>query len=307
MGGRLDSTNVCRPTLTVITNIGVDHQKQLGRTKAKIAAEKAGIIKANVPLVCGVREAGPATVIQHVADSLGIRSFWLGRDFNCRVLTNGRGRQMQFSTAGEVGGAYDWTQLRLKMFGRHQAINGSVAVAAIQWLGAHGWNVDEEAIRVGLATCAIDGRFQIFAGNPPIVLDIAHNEISTRAFLAAMLDRFGDTKRRTLLFSASKDKKIPKMMRLLFPHFRRVILTSIVNNPRGCNLGELQRMAVDVAAEADTPGTPIIDAYPDPVMAWQQATAQTADTDLIAVSGSAYLVGQMLPIVRSHLLSAQAG
>jgi dihydrofolate synthase/folylpolyglutamate synthase len=299
MGGRLDSTNVCRPLLTLITNIGIDHQRQLGRTKVKIAGEKAGIIKPGAPLICGVREPDPAAAIRTIADAAGVPSYWLGEHFQCRLLSRARNAEMAFSTSGNVGQSYQLSPLRMKMYGRHQAINGALSVAAAQWLASQGWEVDEPAVRAGLENCAVDGRFQVFDRRPLVVVDIAHNEISTRAFVAALLDRYPDMPRRTLLFSASKDKKIPRLMRLLFPHFERVVLTSIVNNPRACALEALKEMAQGVRSEGGRVKESLaVEAHADPRVAWEAATSWAGPQGLITICGSAFLVGQMLPLVR---------
>lgn len=302
MGGRLDSTNICHPTVTIITNIGLDHQRILGATRALIAAEKAGIVKPAVPLVCGVRHPVPAEVIAGIAQSQGAPVYWLGKDFRSAISVNANpaAGYTEFNTWGNVGCEYSVSRCRTGMIGRHQAVNASIAVAAVQWLANAGWKIDEGAIRRGLAESRVPGRFQILEGNPLVVLDIAHNEISTRAFVRTLVDRLGaDPSGRCLIFTASRDKRISRMLALLLPHFERVILTQIVGNPRGVELESLRAMAGRTAERwaASHRTLPVFEAAATPTQAWEMAT-RPGSCRCIAVTGSAFLVGDILPVIR---------
>ncbi len=303
MGGRLDSTNVCRPVLTVITNIGIDHQRQLGATRPLIAAEKAGIIKPGVAVICGVQGGKPAEVIADVARRHNATVFWLGQEFNVRAASVKPQTEepTTFHTWGIVGKQYDLPNCVTSLLGSHQASNAAIATAAAQWLSHHHWNITDETIRSGLRNVRLLGRFQLVEGTPPVVLDIAHNEISVRAFVRTLLERFGPGRDgRTLIFSASSDKRILRMLKLLLPHFDRVILTRIVSNPRGCELLALQRLCEEVLSQwthADGP-LPAIEAASDSKQAWEIAHQSSRPSTCIAVTGSAFLIGEMLPVAR---------
>lgn len=303
VGGRLDSTNVCQPAATVITSIGLDHQRLLGATRSLIAAEKAGIIKPGVGLICGVQQRKPASVIGEIAREKAAPSFWLGKDFRCKVsgdITSFDDRTT-FDTWGTVGVDYNLQGCESNLIGRHQACNAAVAIATLQWLVHQGWKIDSAAIRRGLSTVDLPGRFQIFAGEPNVVLDIAHNEISVCAFVRTLRERFGTSSAgRVLIFSASRDKKISKMLSHLLPYFERVILTKIVGNPRGCELPELQAIAEMLLGKWSDPQrpTPKIEIAVDSEQAWGLALRGVSAGGCVAVTGSAFLVGQMLPIVR---------
>jgi dihydrofolate synthase/folylpolyglutamate synthase len=184
------------------------------------------------------------------------------------------------------------------MYGRHQVVNASLAIAATQWLTHNGWAVDESAIRRGLESAAIDGRFQVIDGDPPVIIDVAHNAMSARAFAAALDERYADRCRRTLVFSASKDKRILPMLRRLFASFDRIILTTIRDNPRACDLERLRSVAERALAGRRDNGAraPTLEVHADQ----RQAIIAAHDgvTDLVAVCGSVFLIGQILPILR---------
>ncbi len=303
MGGRLDSTNVCRPVLTVITNVGIDHQRQLGATRPLIAAEKAGIIKPGVPVICGVQNGKSVEVIADVARRHNATVYWLGQEFRFSVapIKPHSDEPTPFNTWGQVGRQYDLQNCVTSLIGRHQASNAAIATAAAQWLSHHRWHITDESIRAGLRDVQLLGRFQLVGGTPPVVLDIAHNEISIRAFVQTLLERFGPVRDgRTLIFSASSDKKISRMLKLLLPHFDRIILTKIVSNPRGCELSDLQRLCERVLSQwtkADGP-LPILETASHSQQAWEFAHQNSRPTHCIAVTGSAFLIGEMLPVAR---------
>ncbi|MEX1224089.1 MAG: folylpolyglutamate synthase/dihydrofolate synthase family protein, partial [Pirellulales bacterium] len=172
MGGRLDSTNVCMPICSVITSISFDHTKQLGDTLAKIAAEKAGIIKPGVPVISGVDQAEPRATIADKAHQVGAPLKQVGVDFD----------------GGYADGAVDFRQcfmgewqsvdrVRLGMPGAHQACNAAVALATATFLQAY-WPIPEEALRRGLQAARLPARIEIIRRDPTIVLDAAHNPAS---------------------------------------------------------------------------------------------------------------------------------
>lgn len=306
MGGRLDSTNVCQPVVTVITNIGLDHQRILGATRTLIAAEKAGIIKRGIPLVCGVSGGKPAEVIATVARTLDAPTFWYGRDFRCSMEPGTRKQDDAnlFHTWGEVGQPYELKRCSTRLIGRHQAINAGIAVAVTRWLTAQGWSIDESATRRGLAQAQIPGRFQILGNKPTVVLDIAHNEISIAAFAQTLAERFDNTPRgKTLIFAASRDKRIARMLTRLLPHFDRVIVTKFLGNPRATEPTSL-RLSIEriVANDGDpTRSGPSVELAADPQLAWAAATDPGRIPETIVITGSVFLVGEMLPIVRNYL------
>ena len=203
LGGRLDSTNIIDPTVCVITNIALDHQRILGDTHAKIAREKAGIIKKGVPVVVGVRRKSARRAITSRARSVGAPLRWIDRDFD--------GQSNDGATRIRVGSrTYDGIKLGLR--GRYQLDNAACAVAAIHELEKVGIDVDVAAIRRGLARAKWPGRLEWCPGSPSFLFDAAHNASGCEA-LGRYLDDLAFPGKVVLLFGAMRDKDHPRMLR----------------------------------------------------------------------------------------------
>jgi dihydrofolate synthase/folylpolyglutamate synthase len=300
MGGRLDSTNVCQATVSVITSISFDHTKQLGDTLAEIAWEKAGIIKAGVPVVSGVVGHEPRAVIERVAKERGSRLIQRGRefDFTYRPPTHlERGPALgELDFTWRDGAAADrWAAVQFGLAGRHQAANVATARAVVEELRRLGWNLGEPGVRRGLAELHWPARVEVIARRPCVVLDAAHNVASVAA-LAATLDESLAVERRYLVFATTQEKDVGGMLRLLLPKFDRVVLTRYRQNVRGVPIDEL--VAAAEATKYDN-----WEAAADPVAAWEAVhrLSPTAD-DLVCVTGSFFIAAQMRKLVDSRPL-----
>src|SRR6478609_1567502 len=243
LGGRLDSTNVCLPVVSVITSISFDHMRQLGNTLASIAREKAGIVKPGVPVVCGVTDVEPQTVIAQTARDHGCRLIQIGRDFAFEYRAKPAVAEFDFRYLVPAQ-EFHLNSLMLAMPGRHQAANAAIALATICELRHQGWCISNDAIRSGLSRAALPGRIEITSSNPTIVLDTAHNPASARA-LVETLDELPRS-RRTLILSISYDKDVPAVVRELATHFDRIVVTQYQENPRAVPAEEL----LETVAEA---------------------------------------------------------
>lgn len=183
LGGLLDSTNVVTPALAVITNVSLEHTDRCGSTVAEIAAHKAGIIKAGAPVVTAAR--GEALdVIRRAADDKGAPLYVLGRDFYAEAAgRDGRGQQVAVvsRTHGDLG------RFTVPLLGRHQAENAALAVMAALTLAEGDERITPDAVRAGLAATRWPGRFEVFDGRPPVIIDGAHNPDGA-AVLRATLD-----------------------------------------------------------------------------------------------------------------------
>jgi dihydrofolate synthase/folylpolyglutamate synthase len=286
LGGRLDSTNVCEPVVSVITSIGFDHMAQLGNTLAAIAGEKAGIIKRGVPVVSGVLEDEPREVIERTAAERGCRLIQAGRDFRMRYH-DGR-LDFEYAVAGEE----HVENVQLAMKGAHQAANAAVALATVAELRRQGWNISLDAMRRGLSAAKLPGRVEVLAGDPLVVLDTAHNEPSAKA-LAAALAEIRVTGERTLILAASRDKDVPGIIRALAPAFDRVVVTQYQKNPRAVPTGELSELVrAGMGGKAD-----VVEAYSTPPEAWQAVSRTAGPGDLICIAGSFFLAGELRQLV----------
>jgi dihydrofolate synthase/folylpolyglutamate synthase len=209
LGGRFDATNVVRPVVTVITSISHEHTRYLGRTLRAIAREKAGILKAGVPLVSGVPDASSAgRAIRERAEDVGAPVRVLGRDFE---LTSVRRRRPPAR-----GSCLDWrgtggelTGITLPALGRHQARNAALALETLAIAGRADPRlaVPPAALRRGMGRVRLEGRLQVVSRAPWLVLDGAHNPASIRATLEAV--REGLTfDRLAVVLGAMRDKKV---------------------------------------------------------------------------------------------------
>ncbi len=287
LGGRLDATNICRPVVTAITSIGFDHQQYLGNTLAEIAGEKAGILKANVPVVVAPQPAEAMEAIAaRAADvtapliSVAEESFVVeaGDSGRCRL------RYRDFDTL-------------LNLRGRHQADNAMTAILIAEQLRQLGWKIDRQAIQEGLRSAVWPGRLQLIElpklAAPilpvlPILVDGAHNPAGAETLRNFLAEHYAGVP-ITLIFGAMADKSTIEMAEALFPIAQQLILTR-ANNPRAAlpqNIAEQTKklrqdsVCTESLAEALT-----------------EAARLTPSDGLIVVCGSLYLAGELLDHLR---------
>jgi len=292
LGGRLDSTNVCLPRVSVITNISFDHTQQLGNTLTSIAREKAGIIKPGVPVVSGVTDEEPREVIRRVCRRQGCPLAELGVDFDFRYRPP---RHLERAPeAGELdfdsaAAGVAWDNLPLGPLGEHQATNAAVALATLQQLRQAGWQIPEAAIRTGLSTAACPARVEVLGRRPAIVVDAAHNPAAIDA-LVRVLQRSFSVDRRWLIFATTEEKDCREMLRRVLGRFDRVVFTRYLENPRAVPPEELSALARELSGQSYA-------AYADPADAWEAVRRSAGPEDLVCVTGSFFIAAEM----RRHL------
>jgi dihydrofolate synthase/folylpolyglutamate synthase len=194
MGGRLDATNAVMPVVSVITPIALDHTRWLGKTVAEVAQEKAGIIKSSVPVVSAPQDPAAAEVIARRA-----------KELRCSLI---------FAEA-----AWDGAELGLQ--GRHQRENAALAIASLR---AAGVRISDDAIAQGLRDVRWPGRFQIIGER--FVLDGCHNPHAAERLLLNWRDLFGP-EQAEVIFGALADKDYAKMLQILAPITREVLLVPV--------------------------------------------------------------------------------
>ena len=267
LGGRLDSTNVCLPRVSVITSISFDHVQQLGDTLQSIAREKAGIIKPGVPVISGVTAEEPRAAIRQIARDCSCRLVELDQDFRFGyhpplhlekqpalgsmdfletrtqlVSHNNKSPLPLGEGQGEGRHPIECHNLPLSLLGRHQAANAAVALATIHELIRQGWNISEQAIRQGLAAVHWPARIEIIARQPVVILDSAHNTASIAALMEVLKESFS-VSRRLLLFATTRDKDYEEMLKLLLDGFDEIVFTQYTTNPRALPPAELEAAA----------------------------------------------------------------
>jgi dihydrofolate synthase/folylpolyglutamate synthase len=296
LGGRLDSTNVCLPVVSVITSISFDHMRQLGNTLASIAREKAGIVKPGVPVISGVTDTEPQAVITQTTRDHGCRLIQLGRDF--AFEHRGKSAIAEFDFRYMVAAQESHlSSLTLAMPGRHQAANAAVALATISELRHQGWCISNDAMRSGLSRAALPGRVEIISSDPMIVLDTAHNPASGRALIET-LDELPRS-RRTLILSVSHDKDVRAIVRELVPQFDRIVVTQYQENPRAVPAQELLEIVATAVARNPTDVVMRL----TPKEAWQFAIDTAAPGECICIAGSFYLAAEMRPLIQAAVCS----
>lgn len=296
MGGRLDSTNVCQPVLSVITNISFDHTQHLGDTLAKIAAEKGGIIKTGVPVISGAREPEPQATITEIAQQRKSNLYQLGTEFDLlsqpRTSTNADS-QDQFSVIHHFDKQpVCIDRLKTGMLGKHQQYNGALAVAACEMLNRAGWQISESAIRKGIALAFLPGRTEIVRQAPTVMLDIAHNSASIEALVSTLgnLESWRISSKKVLILAISKDKKYREMLEKLVDHFDIIIFTRFQNNPRCRPPEQLMDLARQLAQKASR--QPYLTIAADPKQACTEALELAGSSGFVCVAGSAYLIAE---------------
>ena len=221
LGGRLDATNVALPKVSVITSLSYDHMAILGDTLAKIAGEKAGIIKQQVPVVSAPQQAEAQQVVEQVAAQHLAPLVQVGRDYLFKALDHSLDGQRLRVWAAAGGEAVD---LFIPLLGAHQVENAAVAYAALQVAKTQGLPLSQQATQQGFAAASWPGRFEILSRRPPLVIDSAHNRDSAQKLRQALDDYFPGWP-VVLLFGASEDKDIAGMFDILLPRVQQVIVT----------------------------------------------------------------------------------
>jgi dihydrofolate synthase/folylpolyglutamate synthase len=298
LGGRFDATNVCVPALSIITSISFDHTQQLGNTLARIAFEKAGIIKPGRTVLSGVTAPEARDVIDAICRERHAPLRTLGRDFRYvyepGLITAAALREpvVRVSTETER-----WPAMRLRLLGEHQAANAALVVAAVEELRAQGTVIPAEAVAAGLATVHWPARVEVVQSRPLVVLDCAHNLASAQVLLDTLQRSFLEPAhepqagpRRFLIFAGSYDKDLGGMLRVLAPYFHHAYLTSYGNNPRFVPPEQLAEMLQHIGP------IPYTVCAPAPA-AWNLARAAAGDADLICITGSVFLAGELRPLL----------
>jgi len=286
IGGRLDATNVCDPLVTVITNISYDHMKLLGRTIERIAAEKAGIIKRGCPVVSGASQPSARRVIASKASRRGAPLLLRGRDFKVRVLGH-PDQEIPAETTFELEavGVAPRT-LTIPLAGRHQAENAALAVVAADQLRSRGFTVPDAAVIRGLARATLPARIETLARRPLVVVDAAHNVASMIALAETLRPALAARSGRVLVFAASNDKQIEKMLGTVRGLFDHVVITRYLRNPRAASLDRLRaaciKAGLPAAVEAD-----------DPKTALHAARSLAGSRGIVVVAGSFFLAAEI--------------
>jgi len=284
MGGRLDATNVVTPLVSAISNISFDHEEHLGRSLGNIAREKGGIIKDGGVCITAVTQKSVIRVLEDICRERGAALFKVGGKIKVKELGNGF-----FSYKG-IRKRHERLMCPLK--GRHQIENAAVALGVIEAAAMKGFSVNDDAVFAGIRDVQWPGRLEILQQAPMVVVDGAHNAAGVSALAKALKNEFSYT-RLILIFGVLNDKDYRSMLKKLFPLADRLIITK----PDTVRAMPPQEIAA-VAQKWQYKDR--IELAESPQEALKRALSIAGLDDMICVTGSLYLVGEIKRIF-SHI------
>ncbi len=284
LGGRLDSTNIITPEVSVITNIGFDHVSLLGNTLKKIAFEKAGIIKNRVPVVIGVTQEDIRDVFISKAEEESAPLYFAdGEYFTDFSMQSTDGKQV-FQVRTPYG--LEYPDLKLDLLGLYQRKNLPAVLKTGALLSGKGWKIDRASIYEGLSdVCGrtgLMGRWQIIGANPMVICDTGHNYDGIRA-VTEQIDRI-PFRNLHMVIGFVADKDISGILKLLpdsaIYYFTRADL------PRALDEKILAAMARECSLSGES--------YPSVADAFSAARMNAGENDLIFIGGSTFVVAEIL-------------
>ncbi len=282
LGGRLDSTNIVEPELSVITNIGWDHMQLLGNTLPEIAFEKAGIIKTGVPVVIGSTQEETKDVFMKKAeevsapiyfadDLLYVDEFYFERGLLVVVVMNIRRNEKQL--------------FELDLTGLYQTKNIITVLEAVHQLRISGLNIDDDAVKHGLINVkkitGLHGRWEVIRQKPKTVLDVAHNVDGMKMVIEQL--EFETYRHLHIIIGMVKDKEIDQVLKLL-PHHATYYFTK-AQIPRALQEDELKQKAKQIGLNGN--------AFSDVNTGLQEVLTHAKDDDLVLICGSVFLVAEV--------------
>jgi dihydrofolate synthase/folylpolyglutamate synthase len=279
MGGRLDTVNAFDADCSIITSIDIDHAEFLGPDRETIGFEKAAIMRAGKPVI--VSDPVPPNSVIEYAARVGADLWRFGRDFNYS------GDKQQWGWAGRAKrfNAIAYPALR----GANQLLNAAGALAAFEALRER-LPITAQAVRNGFALVELPGRFQVVAGQPTLVLDVAHNPHAVAA-LAQNLDQMGFFPRTHAVFGVMRDKDIDAILTRMAPLVDHWHFTDLPT-PRAARADELVARHALLALKG--PGPVTVACHADPLQALGSALVDADPADRIVVFGSFLTVGGVL-------------
>ncbi|OEH91444.1 bifunctional folylpolyglutamate synthase/dihydrofolate synthase [Bacillus solimangrovi] len=278
LGGRLDSTNVIHPMLSIITNIGYDHMDILGETIEEIASEKAGIIKSGVPVIAAVAQQEALAVIEAKVNEQQTKLYQLGREFQIIESDNVKnGETFTFQSPFVT-----LENIEISMKGPHQVRNASLALMAVDYMKRfYSLIVDEQDIRTGLKKTSWPGRFEVVKEKPLTILDGAHNPEGIQA-LKNTVERHYKEHNVHIIFAAMKDKKLSEMVSLL-DSFADTISFVDFDFPRAAASTDLIELSKVKEKQA----------FAHWSEAYQEVVARIGTEDVVLVTGSLYFISDV--------------
>ncbi|HMN96620.1 MAG TPA: Mur ligase family protein [Phycisphaerales bacterium] len=286
LGGRLDSTNVVVPEVSVVCTIDHDHNRLLGQTLPEIAREKAGIFKKGVPALIHEQAEEIEAVFREVAAKVGAPLRVVNKDieYSARFCsTPDLGPHTRVCLFTETS---RFEHLPVPLAGEHQAVNCGLALAAVDVLRSRGFDCPEEKITSGLAETKVPGRMQLLSERPRILVDGAHNAAAVGALMRCV-GAHVPYDSMVCIFGCCADKDVGTLLDRVNLGADKVVFTRASSNPRAADPDELQRLFQERSGKMSQ----VARAFPQ---ALELALSAVSREDLIVVTGSFYLVGDAM-------------
>ncbi len=284
LGGRLDSTNIITPEISVITNIGLDHTNLLGETLEEIAKEKAGIIKTNVPVVIGTTQHETETVFREAADKRKAEIYFAQNEFE--VVYSMLGMDNKQKLRVEKNGQPVFPDLKLDLLGAYQHKNIPAVLKTVDLLNKKGIHISEQQLLEGLASVTwksgLLGRWQVLGNNPLVVCDTGHNEDGIRA----VVEQINTTAYKNLhvVFGTVGDKNPDHVLALLPKNASYYFVKADI--ARAIEAGELAGRAKRFALKGSV--------YASVKEGVRVAMSKAGKEDFIFIGGSTFVVAEIL-------------
>lgn len=281
LGGRLDSTNVINPILSIITSISLDHINILGDNIKEITKEKCGIIKKNTPVITCIQKDEALKVIIEKASlmnsNLIISNYnnfkFINVSFNDKIYQE---VSFKFNEKEEI--------LRLPLLGEHQITNLSLAISAIKELNSLNYiNLDIEKVKLGVFNTKWNGRLEVINKEPLIVLDGAHN-LEGIEVLKRNINKYFKFNNLYLIIGILKDKEVEKMAQVITP-LAKEVYTLEPNSIRAEKANDLKEIIKKYNNNVEA-----FDNYNEAI---KEALSKATEKDLILVCGSLYMIGSI--------------
>ncbi len=286
LGGRLDSTNIITPDLSVITNIGLEHTQYLGDTLGKIAGEKAGIIKPGVPVVIGERNPETDPVFIAKAQEQGSEIFFA--EDMAKILSHKEDKGQMVAQV-EHAGQQPAREHRFSLTGLCQTRNLLTVLAAVDVLKKQGYDITELDIREGMADVqgltGLMGRWQKIGMRPDIIVDTGHNAHGVKILAEQLEEQFSKYIHVHIVWGMCNDKEPEKVLSLL-PRDARYYFTQANNTRRATPASELYEIGQKLGLNCHF--------YPTVAQAMDRARRYAEPADLIFVGGSNFIVGEVI-------------
>ena len=280
LGGRLDATNVVIPQACVLTSISLDHTEVLGDTIAKIAMEKAGIIKPGCTVISAPQENEANEVIQEVCHKQRVRLIRVGEDITWQRKAFSLSQQSLVVKG--LKGSYNLT---IPLLGSHQLENAATAVATLEVLASLGAEITTQDVTRGMSQVEWQGRLQILNYSPLIVVDGAHSAYSMRKLVEAIREYF-DYQQCFFILGASSDKDITGMVREIISLAPAQVIATRSQHPRAAS----PSLLADILASHSLKNEIAENVFE----ALSRVLALARDKDLICVTGSLFVVAEAI-------------